>query len=167
MLQKHISFSTFERSASEENEWKWNSKYLESKREKLIRSRDFQFLVFSSNGYSRTKMEFKLRKIMHPFLKCSIFPVEIFSWYHISAYLFLGRHSDNLVTSRMTLCSKNIGTVPLFYCNFDSISFCVLTTSVLIRDCNLKTTSTFLSVVSFKVYSTKNSSSQESDDKYM
>lgn len=127
----------------------------------------FNSWFFSSNGNSRTKMEFKLRKIMHPFLKCSIFPVEIFSWYHISAYLFLGRHSDNLVTSRMTLCSKNIGTVPLFYCNFDSISFCVLTTSVLIRDCNFKTISTFLSVVSFKVYSTKNSSSQESDDKYM
>ena len=67
----------------------------------------------------------------------------------------------------MNFCSKNIERVPLFYCNFDSISFCVLTTSVLILDCNFKTTSTFLSVVSFKVYSTKKSSSQESDDKYV
>ena len=83
------------------------------------------------------------------------------------SFLVLGRHPDNLMTSRMTFCSKNIETVPLFYCNFDSISFCVLTTSVLIRDCNFKTTSTFLSVVSFKVYSTKISSSQEYDDKYV
>ena len=83
------------------------------------------------------------------------------------SFFVLGRHSDNLMTSRMTFCSKNIETVPLFYCNFDSISFCVLTTSVLIRDCNFKTTSTFLSVVSFKVYSTKISSSQEYDDKYV
>ena len=73
----------------------------------------------------------------------------------------------HLMTSRMNFCSKNIERVPLFYCNFDSISFCVLTTSVLILDCNFKTTSTFLSVVSFKVYSTKKSSSQESDDKYV
>ena len=99
------------------------------------------------------------RRVTPPYFFCA----KIF----LTSFLVLGRHSDNLMTSRMTFCSKNIETVPLFYCNFDSISFCVLTTSVLIRDCNFKTTSTFLSVVSFKVYSTKISSSQEYDDKYV
>ena len=143
---------------------------------------------------TRAQKELKLKKIMQPISKCSIAFVQRFPCNFSKSrpllyskvkckricsceavtkfkmqYSFsvLGRHSDNLMTSRMTFCSKNIETVPLFYCNFDSISFCVLTTSVLIRDCNFKTTSTFLSVVSFKVYSTKISSSQEYDDKYV
>ena len=110
---------------------------------------------------TRAQNELKLQK------SCNQFQNAVFLLCKDFLFFVLGRHSDNLMTSRMTFCSKNIEKVPLFYCNFDSISFCVLTTSVLIRDCNFKTTSTFLSVVSFKVYSTKISSSQEYDDKYV
>ena len=118
----------------------------------------------SSDGYPRTERTQIEKNHATNFKMQYSFCSKISLYY---SFFVLGRHSDNLMTSRMTFCSKNIETVPLFYCNFDSISFCVLTTSVLIRDCNFKTTSTFLSVVSFKVYSTKISSSQEYDDKYV